>query len=362
VNALAERLVRLIEAQGPISVAQFMMLALHDPVHGYYATRDPIGARGDFITAPEVSQMFGELLGLCCVQAWRDQRCPSPARLVELGPGRGTLMADALRAARLDPDFLASIEVVLIETSARLRDVQALKLDGRDETVTPPIRWSNAFDDSFADRPLFLLANEFFDALPIRQFVFTDHGWCERTVGTADGKLTFGLAPAAGPLDIPPERGAPRAGDIYEVSPSGEAIVEQIASVIAKQGGAALIVDYGYGAGCGFRETLQGVAEHKFASLLENPGEADLSAHVDFAALARAAERAGAKTYGPIAQGTFLKHLGIEERSRRLTRANREQERDIAAAAERLTSADQMGTLFRALAILPARAPAPGGF
>src|SRR6185503_14882246 len=173
---------------GPITVAQFMTMALHDPSDGYYATQDVIGAHGDFTTAPEISQMFGELLGLWMVQAWRDQGCPSPARLVELGPGRGTLMADALRAAKLDPKFLHSIEVVLIETSAALQEAQAETLKGS----PVPIHWHDRLDESLAERPLFLLANEFFDALPIRQFVFTKRGWCERMVGIdSAGALTF---------------------------------------------------------------------------------------------------------------------------------------------------------------------------
>jgi NADH dehydrogenase [ubiquinone] 1 alpha subcomplex assembly factor 7 len=342
-----------------------MSLALHDPVHGYYATRDPIGARGDFITAPEISQMFGELLGLWCVQAWRDQGCHAPARLLELGPGRGTLMADALRAARADPEFVSSIEVVLIETSEGLRQAQNAKLNSLSggEGAAPQIRWSTQVDDSLADRPLFVLANEFFDALPIRQFVFTERGWCERMVGIdARGTLTFGLAPTAMPLNIASQRGTPRPGSVYELCPSGEAIVEQLAGVIAKQGGAALIVDYGYASHAGFGETLQAVASHQFASVLDNPGEADLSAHVDFAALARAAERAGAKAYGPVEQGALLQRLGIEERSRKLLQVNPDQKREIAAAVERLTSSEQMGTLFKAVAIVPQGASIPAGF
>jgi NADH dehydrogenase [ubiquinone] 1 alpha subcomplex assembly factor 7 len=348
----------LTETQGPISVAQFMTLALHDSALGYYATHDPVGARGDFITAPEISQVFGELLGLWCVQVWRDQGCPSPARLVELGPGRGTLMADMLHAARVDPGFLSSIEIVLIEASAALRQTQAH--GPKDSPLRG--RWLERFDDSLGDRPLFLLANEFFDALPIRQFVFTERGWCERMVGAGeDGELRFVLSPMPIPLDIPEERGTPRIGDVYETCSSGEAIAEQAAAIIAENGGAALLIDYGY-ADTGFGETLQAVSQHKFAYVLERPGESDLSAHVDFAALARAAERGGAKACGPVDQGIFMESLGIAARTDRLMQVNPDQRDAIASAVARLVSPQQMGTLFKALAIAPKHAPAPPGF
>jgi SAM-dependent MidA family methyltransferase len=350
---LSKRIARLIASQGPISVAQFMAMALHDPQAGYYATREPLGAGGDFITAPEVSQMFGELLGLWIVQAWRDQGQPSPARLVELGPGRGTMMADALRAAHADPKFLAGIEVVLVEASPPLRAVQAATIN------YPTIRWVSHFDDSLTDRPLFVLANEFFDALPIRQFVMADGGWRERMVAVDEkGALAFALSPDASPIDIPAGRGVADNGALYEVSPSREAIVEQIAHAIAHKGGAALIVDYGYGEGAGFGETLQGVSQHKFAGILEAPGEADLSAHVDFAALIHAAQRAGATAYGPVEQRTFLCDLGIVRRAEALSR-NRLQ--SMEGQLNRLILPEEMGTLFKALAIVPKGTPPPAG-
>jgi SAM-dependent MidA family methyltransferase len=354
VNALADRIARLIAAQGPLSVAQFMAMALYDPQAGYYTLRDPLGAEGDFITAPEVSQMFGELLGLWMIQAWRDQGQPSPARLVELGPGRGTMMADVLRAARADPEFLANLDVVLIEASPPLRAVQA-------ETIKyPTIRWVDHFDDSLSDRPLLVLANEFFDALPIRQFVMADGGWRERMVVADDkGALAFALAPEASSLEIPAERGNAENGAVYEISPAREAIVEQIAHAIAHKGGAALIVDYGYGEGAGFGETLQAVSEHKFAGILEAPGEADLSAHVDFAALAQAAKRAGATAYGPVEQGTFLCNLGIVQRAEALSRNHLQSMED---QLNRLVLPEEMGTLFKVLAIVPKGTSHPPGF
>jgi NADH dehydrogenase [ubiquinone] 1 alpha subcomplex assembly factor 7 len=357
VNALAERIAGLIAAQGPISVAQFMTLALHDPTLGYYTTRDPLGAGGDFITAPEVSQMFGELLGLWIVQAWRDQGQPSPARLVELGPGRGTMMADALRAARIDPEFLASIEVVLVEASPKLRDVQQETLKAN--AAAPPIRWVDHFDDSLIDRPLFLLANEFFDALPIRQFVMTDSGWRERMVGLgADGNLAFALSPDASALPVPSQRGLAKTGAVYEVSPAGEAVAGQIAHAIASKGGGALIVDYGYGGDAPFGETLQAVSDHAYASVLEAPGEADLSAHVNFAALSSAAEFAGARTWGPVEQGAFLCNLGIVQRAEALSRNHLQ---SLERQLNRLILPEEMGSLFKALAILPKDAASPPG-
>ncbi|MBV8800601.1 MAG: SAM-dependent methyltransferase [Alphaproteobacteria bacterium] len=359
-NALGQRIARLIAAQGPISIAQFMSIALHDPVLGYYATQDPIGRRGDFVTAPEISQMFGELLGAWIVQAWRDQGSRTPVTLIELGPGRGTLMADVLRAAKLDPAFLAAIQVVLVETSAALRRAQAEKLG----SAAVPVRWANRLDESLSEGgPLFLVANEFFDALPIRQFVFTERRWCERMVGSdGRGALTFALSPQPLPIQPPPERGKPELGTIYETSGPGEGIVERVAEAIAANGGAALIVDYGYGAKAGFGETLQAVSRQRYAGVLDNPGEADLSAHVDFAALAHSAEKGGTRAHGPVGQGAFLLSLGIADRADRLARSNPNQRATIAAAVERLISPLQMGELFKAIAILPQAAPVPAGF
>lgn len=356
VNALATRIAGLIQAQGPLSVAQFMTMALHDPEYGYYATRDPLGARGDFITAPEISQMFGELLGLWTAQCWHDQGKPSPARLVELGPGRGTLMVDALRAAARMPEFLAAVEIVLVESNPVLQAAQRETL----KDCGLPIRWSERFEES--NRALFLLANEFFDALPIHQFVKTDRGWCERMV-TADSALGFALAPAAiSNAMLPPTRDGAPLGGVYETSPAATALAEEIALSIARHGGAALIMDYGYGAGAGFGETLQAVGDHRFQDILESPGEIDLSAHVDFAALANAASRNGAAVFGPTDQGDFLTALGIIQRAERLARGRLGRTPDIDSQLERLILPDQMGTLFKALAIVPKSAPKPPGF
>jgi NADH dehydrogenase [ubiquinone] 1 alpha subcomplex assembly factor 7 len=381
VSDLKSRIARLIAAEGPISVAQYMTLALHDPAGGYYAARDPFGARGDFITAPEVSQMFGELIGLWLVQCWREQGAPSPARLVELGPGRGTLMADVLRATRAVPEFLDAIEIVLVEASTPLRNIQREKLSsfvhpphpgplpegGRGSELNSPlplrgrglgegVRWLGHFDSEIlADRPLFLIANEFFDALPIRQYVKTERGWCERMVMEKNGELAFALSPTPSlGLDV----GAAEDGAVYETSPASIALAEEISRTISARGGAALIVDYGHDGG--FGDTLQAVANHKYAGVLDAPGDADLSTHVDFAALAAAAKRGGTSAFGPVGQGAFLNALGLGARARQLIHNNPHETKSIEAAVDRLTV--QMGTLFKALVIVPDGTARPAGF
>jgi SAM-dependent MidA family methyltransferase len=357
--SLKSRIVALIEAQGPMSVAQFMTLALLDPAEGYYATRDPFGAGGDFVTAPEVSQMFGEMVGLWLVQAWADQGCPKNPRLVELGPGRGTLMADILRTAAVAPEFLVDLEVVMIEASPVLQQMQAEKLRGQGADVS----WQAQFDDSLSDRPLFLVANEFFDALPVRQYVKTPRGWCERMVTALDGNLAFALAPVPVPLPtIPPDREAAPEGGVYENSPAGVALAEHIAAIIAARGGAALMIDYGYETVTGFAETLQAVGGHRFVDTLDQPGEDDLSAHVDFAALAAAGKRGGATVRGPVTQGMFLATIGLVERAGQLMKTNPESAQSLIAATERLIGNDQMGRLFKVLAFVPPSLTDVAGF
>jgi NADH dehydrogenase [ubiquinone] 1 alpha subcomplex assembly factor 7 len=355
-NALAERIAALIAAQGPISVAQFMTLALHDAEAGYYSTRDPFGRGGDFITAPEISQMFGEMLGLWCGQTWVDQGCPKNTKLVELGPGRGTLMADALRALKRVPGFMDEVELVLVEASPTLRDIQHERL----KDSGAKIRWSTHFDIS--DSPLLLLANEFFDALPVRQYVKTARGWCERMVIVKNGELDFALAPQVTPsAAIPASRAGAPEGGVYEASPSSTSLMEEIGRVIATHGGAALLVDYGY-ATTGFGETLQAVRNHRFVTILSDPGTSDLSAHIDFTALAEAARHGGAQIYGPRPQGEFLDALGIGARARRLVQSNPSEIENLTKAVARLTAPDQMGNLFQAMALLPSSAPPPPGF
>jgi len=353
--SLKARIAALIEAQGPMSVAQFMTISLLDPKEGYYATRDPLGAGGDFTTAPEINQMFGEMVGLWLVQAWADQGCPKNPRLVELGPGRGTLMADILRTAAVAPEFLADLEVVLVEASPALQQVQADKLRGSGADIS----WQPQFDDSLGDRPLFLVANEFFDALPVRQYVKTERGWCERMVTALNDELVFALAPVPAPrAAIPASFEKAPDGGVYETSPASTALSEDIARIVAVKGGAALIIDYGYGEAAGFSETLQAVSGHRFADALAQPGEDDISAHVDFAALAQSGKRGGAAVFGPITQGIFLANIGIAERAEQLMKTNPASARDLLTATERLIGNDQMGTLFKVLAFVP---PVVGG-
>jgi len=365
-TALGTRIAAAIEAQGPMTIAQFMTLALLDPKEGYYATRDPL--RVDFITAPEVSQMFGELVGLWLAQAWADQGRPARPILVELGPGRGSLMRDALRAMKLVPNFRGQVEVVLVEASPVLESIQQAALEG----IDVPIRSVASFEEIPKDRPLFLIANEFFDALPIRQFVKTERGWCERMV-TLDsaGALAFAVSPVPIPsANLPPNRDGAPMGGVYETSPAGEALAEEIGHRIAHLGGAALIVDYGYDAP-GFGETLQAVTGHQFADVLAAPGTRDLSAHVDFTALGDAAVRCGASVCGPVEQGAFLTALGIVARAEKLARSQRMGSRwtahlsdspQVRRQLDRLILPEQMGTLFKAIAIVPKSAPTPAGF
>jgi SAM-dependent MidA family methyltransferase len=366
-NALGQRIAALIAAQGPISIAEYMTLALHDPREGYYATRDPLGTGGDFITAPEVSQMFGELIGLWIAQTWHDQGKPARPTLVELGPGRGTLMRDALRAMKLVPALRSQMQVVLVENSPVLESVQKETLGALDV----PMRSVASFADVKVEGPLYLIANEFFDALPIRQYVKRGGRWFERMVGAdADGALGFALSPVSLPVPPPSREGAPEGG-VYEQCSAGEALAEEIAHVIATQGGAALVVDYGYDTP-GFGETLQAVRRHGYADVLADPGENDLTAHVDFGALGDAAVRGGASVCGPVSQGELLMSLGIVRRAENLARgtggAYRRQTAHLSShptvkrQLDRLVLPDQMGELFKAIAIVPKSAPTPPGF
>lgn len=338
-----------------MTVADYMAHCLGDPAHGYYITRDPFGAAGDFITAPEVSQTFGEIVGAWLIETWRLSGSPSPARLVELGPGRGTLMADILRVARRAPEFLRAITVHLVETSPALEMRQRETL-GR---FAGPIAWHASFHN-VPDGPLLLVANEFFDALPIRQFVRAEGHWRERVVGIDEqGKLVFGLGATVPPTSLATGE---EPATIFEIRPSAEILMTEIATRISSRGGAALIIDYGH-AETGVGDTLQAVRGHGFADPLASPGEADLTAHVDFAALAKPARAGGAAVHGPIAQRDFLLRLGLLERAGQLGANTDEARREqLRAAVDRLAGADQMGTLFKVLAVTrPDVYPSPFG-
>jgi len=354
-NALATRIAELIAADGPLSVAQYMTICLHDPQAGAYAARHTIGR--DYITSPEISQTFGELLGLWVVQAWHNQDRPGGCRLVELGPGRGTLMSDALRAIKAAaPEFLDDAEVVLVESSPLLESAQREKL----KACGADVSWVARYDESLAGRPLYLLANEFFDCLPVRQFVKTERGWCERVVSVVDDHLAFALAPVPF-TGVPGDRADAPDGGTYEVSPSALALTEEIARAVSTKGGGALIIDYGYDAP-GFGETLQALARGQYIDVLAEPGDSDLSAHVDFMGLTAAAQEGGAAVYGPVTQCNFLANLGIGPRAKRLMKANPLQARDIATAVDRLVNPGQMGALFKAIAFGPKDGPGLPGF
>jgi SAM-dependent MidA family methyltransferase len=339
---LARKIGRLIEANGPMPVADYMALCLSDPEYGYYMKRDPFGASGDFTTAPEVSQMFGEIVGAWLIHAWELAGAPALIRLVELGPGRGTLMADVLRVAERVPAFRQAASIHLVETSPALnaRQQQALSPFGVDANC------HSAFD-TVPEGSLLLIANEFFDTLPVRQYVRAEGAWQERAVGVdIDGRLCFGIG--AGRLADIPE--APD-GSILEIRPGGEALMAEIAARIVRFGGAALIMDYGH-AQSSFGDTLQAVRQHGYADPLAALGEADLTAHVDFAALGRAAESEGAAVHGPMMQGEFLLALGLKQRAARLAAGAGEQAREmVATAVERLSGPSEMGRLFKVLAI-----------
>lgn len=353
-TALACHIATLIAETGPIPLSHYMALALGHPEHGYYMTRDPLGTRGDFITAPEVSQMFGELIGLWLADSWIAQGAPKSFALAELGPGRGTLMSDALRAMRAVPGMIEAAELHFVETSPVLREAQKERV--------PHARWHERID-SLPDRPLFLIANEFFDALPIIQYQRTERGWCERRIGLTEGKLSPVLAPVplADDKGLPPPCAAP-AGAIAEISPASTAIAESISSRITSRGGTALIVDYGYVRSAP-GDTLQAVRGHQYVDPFDTPGEADLTAHVDFEMLAQAVRAGGAEAHGPVEQGAFLAALGIEARAARLReKATDRQASDIDAALRRLTAPGEMGSLFKVLAVTPHGVAMPAGF
>jgi SAM-dependent MidA family methyltransferase len=346
VTPLGRLIAARIAAGGPMTVADYMADCLMHPDHGYYATRDPFGRAGDFVTAPEISQMFGELLGLSLAQAWLDQGSPAPFALAELGPGRGTLMADALRATRGVPGFHAGLRLHLVETSPALRAVQARHLAAtwHDSLATLP------------EVPLFLIANEFFDALPIRQYQRGATGWAERVVGLAGDALAFGLAPCPLP---DPRFAADPPGTVVETCPAATPVMQAIAARIAAHGGAALVIDYG-----GWRsrgDTLQALRAHVPEHPLASPGQADLTAHVDFEGLALAA--ATLPRSGLTPQGRLLQRLGIDRRAARLAAglagAALESHR---AAHHRLTHPAEMGSLFQALAFHAPGTPLPPGF
>lgn len=337
-----------IALEGPLTVASVMEQALSGR-NGYYRDNDPLGPEGDFITAPEVSQMFGELIGLWCVDTWTRFGSPEHFHLVEIGPGRGTLMADALRAARVAPDFLAAKSLHLVEINDALKQKQAERLADHG-----PV-WHAHFGDVPAG-PTILIANELFDALPIHQLQMTETGWRERVVGLKDDSLQIGLA-APGPILglLRPAHAGAELGAVAEVSPASVALMDAIARRLTATGGAALVIDYGPAEG-GLGDSFQALKSHRYHAPLDALGSADLTAHVDFGALAETARQAGAQVFGPVTQGDFLRALGIELRADMLAK-----KADLATAellrkqVHRLIAPEQMGRLFKAIGIAGAQ-------
>ena len=354
--SLLDRLAREIALTGPMTVADYVARCLHDPEGGYYATRPAIGATGDFVTAPMISQMFGELIGLWAVELWRRLGAPERVRLVEVGPGDGTLMADALRAARLDPEFLRAVDLILIEPSPPLRAAQARML--ADSDLHP--RWVASLDRIETDAPVILIANEVLDCLPARQFVKTEDGWAERRVGvTDDGALTFGLVKITGGFKRPDFVVEP--GQTVEISAQQAAFGRDVGSLVRATSGAALLIDYGR-ARTGVGDTLQGLRRHRKVNPLDTPGEVDLTQWADFPAVLEAALHAGADVTGTLAQGEFLRLLGIEARADRLKAGRPEAAPVIDRQLARLTAADQMGDLFKVCAVFSPRTLVVPGF
>ncbi len=353
---LGEEIARLIAHEGPISAERYMALCLGHPQLGYYITRDPFGSAGDFTTSPEISQVFGELIGLWCADVWMRMGSPDRVILAELGPGRGTLMADALRAMRVVPGLHAALSLHLVETSPVLRNVQEKTLAG----AGIPISWASDISEIPAG-PALVVANEFFDALPVRQFVRSPQGWRERLVGLDEaGALVWGLAPERDPwLDgmHGPE------GAVLEIAAAAQRVVTDLGERLAEHGGALLAIDYGH-ARSGLGDTLQAMRKHGFIDPLAAPGESDLTVHVDFAGLARSARRTGADVWGPITQGALLHALGLDARIETLARARPDRAEDLRAAGRRLAGSGEgeMGDLFKALAVTGPGMGPPAGF
>jgi len=346
---LGKRIARQIKMAGPMPLAEYMHVCLADPADGYYATQNPFGPKGDFTTAPEISQMFGELIGVWVLAAWQQLGNPSPVNLVELGPGRGTLMADLLRAAAISPQFIDAVQINLVETSKKLVSEQKKQLSSHKDKLT----WHTALED-VPDAPMILIANEFLDAIPLRQYVKVGNQWHERVVVLDEaGALTLALGAGTLAPDYLPQHASDEGeGSMFEVSPAREALIETLAERLVKSGGAALFLDYGH-AQSGFGDTFQAMKSHEYADPCAEPGLCDLTGHIDFAALERAASRAGAIAKPLMTQGEFLLSLGLLERAGALgTNQSKKFQDNLQSAVERLAHPQHMGNLFKTFAIV----------
>ena len=364
-SPLKDRLVAKIKAEGPLTVAEYMTICLLDPVHGYYPTRDPLGSDGDFITAPEISQMFGEVIGLWCIQTWQDMGRPETVQLIELGPGRGIMMSDILRAARLDKDFLAAIQVTLIEASPALEAVQGKTLGD----VPCPISWASSLERAQTG-PSIIVGNEFLDCLPIRQFIQKDRfagrgGWQERMVALVGEELHFGVSPA--PISESLQASLPEAqeeaknDDLLEICPANAQIIDQLKQRFETHPGRALFIDYGPET-TEFGDTLQALKRHEKVGVVSDPGNTDLTARVDFGALIDIAKSVALSSTQAVTQREFLSKLGLEMRAVALSRSKPESKDKIARQLHRLTAADEMGELFKAVCLQSDGLEVPLGF
>ena len=331
-----------IQQYGPMDIGAFMTLALGHAEHGYYMKQDPLGAAGDFVTAPEVSQMFGEMIGAWAAQTWMQMGAPARFILLECGPGRGTLMADALRATKNVAGFHDALAVHLLETSPILRDRQAEALNGY------AVEWHESLEGVPEDYPIIVIANEFFDALPLRQLFYQNGAWHERVIGIENDALVFGLR--AVPQTLWPSFGAPKEGDIYEFSPARESIMQALVQRIKAHGGAGLFIDYGHTKSA-FGDTFQAVYRHEYADVLAHVGDADLTSHVDFEALCGGARNVGLQVERVVEQGAFLSALGIDVRAQALARAAPEKADNLQKDLHRLVNSDEMGSLFKVMGV-----------
>lgn len=344
-DELKQKILRHIEATGPMSIAEYTHICMSDPSHGYYQQQDPIGRKGDFITAPEISQMFGELIGIWCIQAWQQMGEPDAFNLIELGPGRGILMADLLRAAQSVPEFLQAATITLVESSPKMQEIQRNKL-GEQCIWAPDIAKIPA-------GPSIFIANEFLDVLPFRQYVKQKSRWVERAIGANAKFSELEFTIGTGFIDsrlLPENSEKEPDGAVFEIAPAREAILQMVAEHIKQHDGAALFIDYGHTVS-GFGDTFQAVSKHEFTDPLTAPGMADLTNHVDFFPLAKVAETAGCHTFPTLSQGKFLLALGLLERAGTLGHNKDEAtQAQLKSEAERLALPGQMGNLFKCLA------------
>ncbi len=351
-NPIEKEIRSRIPHNGPLSIAEFVSLCLNHPKHGYYTSRSPIGGSrstsnlaGDFITAPEVSQMFGEMIGVWCMEMWQRLGSPPQLNLVEIGPGRGTLMRDLLNISSAIPDFARSVNVYLIEISDTLSKQQKQLL-----LETSTVQWVQDLDD-LPTAPTIIVANEFLDALPFRQWVKHDEGWFERAVGLVDEELTFVLRPNRLPeSDLPVGHVNENSGAVLETAPAREAFIARTADWLTENKGAALFIDYGH-LQSGFGDTFQAMSNHAYTNPLTNLGESDLTNHVDFDPLIKAARQAGCSAPQPTTQGQFLTSLGLLVRAGSLGHNKNATAQDqLRSDVERLASDTQMGRLFKVMA------------